>query len=198
MRTDGDRGTDRLFFGIDWARYSDHTWVTIGNDRTDVVDWFKYPHVPYEQQVELIHADLYADRWGWRYIDRILAVRGDSTGGTGDAPNEMLMQKTGLPMGRKSFYQFTMQSKDALYQNFEAALFREPDDPLRFSYLADHPLASEFEEQMVGLGREYLGQGEYLSVHHGDEQAAVGDAPDSTALMLIGAAGGGMGNILIG
>ena len=52
---------------------------------------------------------------GLRYIDRILAVRGDSTGGMGDAPNEMLTRKTvRQPMGRESFFQFTMQRKDAL------------------------------------------------------------------------------------
>jgi hypothetical protein len=37
---------------------------------------------------------------------------------------------------------------------FELTLFKEQGDPLRFSYPADHPLASEYEEQMEALIRE--------------------------------------------
>ncbi len=95
-------------------------------------------------------------------------------------------------MGEESFFQFTLQSKITLYMNFEAALFRDAGDPLRFSYPADHPLAAQFEEQMVALVREYKGQGEMLSIHHPDEQGAKDDAPDATALMLLGAVGGSM------
>lgn len=54
---------------------------------------------------------------------------------------------------------------------------------LRFSYPADHPLAAEFEEQMVALVREYKRDGEYLSVHHPDDDpGARDDAPDACAL----------------
>jgi hypothetical protein len=49
---------------------------------------------------------------------------------------------------------------------------------------------------MVGLVREDIGQGEYLSVHHGDEQDARDDAPHSTAIMLIGAARRGTGDFV--
>lgn len=69
-------------------------------------------------------------------------------------------------------------------------------DAMRFSYPADHPLTAEFEEQMIRVLREYKGDGEYLSVHHPDEPDAKDDAPDATALMLFGAAGGGIGDIL--
>lgn len=61
-------------------------------------------------------------------------------------------------MGEESLFKFSLQSKNALYLNFEAALFREPDYSLRFSYPVDHPLAAEFE-------------------NHPDEQGAVDDAP---------------------
>jgi len=37
-----------------------------------------------------------------------------------------------------------------------------------------------------------------LSVHHPAEQGAKDDAPDSTALALFSAAGGGIGEILFG
>ncbi|MFN0019075.1 MAG: hypothetical protein ACKVP0_12495 [Pirellulaceae bacterium] len=66
-------------------------------------------------------------------------------------------------------------------------------DPLRFSYPADHPFAAEFEERMTALVREYKGDGEYLSVHHPDTPGALDDAPDATALMLMG---GAVGDIL--
>lgn len=189
---------ERLFFGIDWARFSDHTWAAVGNELNDVVDWLKIPHVPYIQQVELVREWVTRDRGGWTYADRILGVRGDSTGGTGDAPNEMLQQNSGLPVGEESFVQFTLQSKNRLYTTFEQALFRDAGDQMRFSYPSDHPLTPEFEDQMISLVREYKGDGEYLSVHHPDEPGAKDDAPDCTVPMLDAAAGGGMGDILFG
>ncbi len=54
--------TEQLFFGVDWARKSDFTWVTIVNDKNDVIDWIKYPHVSYPDQVQLIKADMAKDR----------------------------------------------------------------------------------------------------------------------------------------
>jgi hypothetical protein len=80
--------------------------------------------------------------------------------------------------------------------NFESAIYREPGDPLRFFYPIDHYLAAEFEEQMTALVREYKGDGEYLSVHHPDTPGARDDAPDATALYLMGAARGAVGDIL--
>ena len=61
---------------------------------------------------------------------------------------------------------------------------------MRFSYPVDHPLTPDFEEQMSRLIREYKGDAEYLSVHHPDEPDACDDAPDASALALLGAAGG--------
>jgi len=81
--------------------------------------------------------------------------------------------------------------------NFENSIFRDPGDTMRLTYPADHPLAAEFEEQMVALLREYKRDGEYLSVHHPDEPNAKDQAPDVTALALIGAAGSGIGQILL-
>lgn len=65
-----------------------------------------------------------------------------------------------------------------------------------FSYPADHELVGQFEEQVSKLVREYKGEGEYLSVHHPDEPGARDDYPDSTALMVMGSAGGAVGDIL--
>lgn len=97
-----------------------------------------------------------------------------------------------VPRATASGCKFTLQSKNDLYLCFEQAIFRDEGESLRFSYPADHPLASEFEEQMVQLIREYRGDGEYLSVHHPEEQGAKDDAPDSMALALFSAAGGGL------
>jgi hypothetical protein len=124
---------DRLFLGVDWARISDRTIVTISNETNDVIDWLKYEGMPYHQQVELIRADLerprrftVADKKSeFRYVDRILAIRGDAMGVAGAAPNEMLQLHSGLPVGPDSFFKFTVQSKDALDMNFEQPHFRD-------------------------------------------------------------------------
>lgn len=199
-RSDVEVSTATLFLGIDWARVSDHTWMTLTNDKNDVIEWFKYPHLPYEQQIELMLADLKIQRGAvgkpqWTYFERIVAVKGDSTG-QGDMPMEFLQMHSGLPVGQESHVKFTLQSKNDMYVAFEQAIFRDDGDPLRFSYPADHQLAAEFEEQTVKLLREYKGDGEYLSVHHPNEPDARDDAPDATALALFGAAGGTVGEIV--
>ena len=113
-----------------------------------------------------------------------------------DMPMEYLQSHTRLPVGEESHVLFTLQSKNEMYLNFESAIYREPGDTLRFSYPADHALAAEFEEQMTALTREDKGDGEYLSVHHPDRPGALDDAPDATALMLMGAARGAVSDIL--
>lgn len=183
---------DKFFLGLDWARESDSTWATLTNDVNDVVTWFKYPHSRYEEQIELLMLDL--KRMG--VVNKIMVVKGDATG-LGDFPMEYLATHTVLPVDDESKFKFTLQSKDQLYQNFQAALFREPDDEMSFSYPLQHPLTAEFEDQMTRLIREYKGDGQYLSVHHPDEPDARDDAPDSTALSLMAGAGGSLGEILV-
>lgn len=201
---------DVLFFGVDWARRSDFTWVCVVNDRSDVIDWLKVPHVTYPEQVDIITAWAEEKRTGKRlkedgsvetfeytYAERASGLRGDATGGAGDAPNELLQTKGVLPMSEDSFFVFTKQGKNDLYVNYEQALFKDdPKDPLKFSYPADHELTPEFEEQMTALVREYTGDGEYLAVHHPDEPNAKDDAPDATALALLAAARGKVGEIV--
>jgi len=63
--------------------------------------------------------------------------------------------------------------------------FREPDDPLQFTYTAD-PLAAEFEEQMTTQVREYRGMGNISRSDQPDTPGVLDDAPDATALMLPG------------
>jgi hypothetical protein len=43
---------------------------------------------------------------------------------------------------------------------------------------------------------DYIECGENLSGHHPDEPRALDDCPDSTALMVMGASGGSIGEIL--
>jgi hypothetical protein len=129
------------------------------------------------------------------YLDgRIVGVKADDTGVGG--PTEILMNEGFLPIGMDSFFKFGLQTKDTLYVNFEQALFKEQGAAGRLSYPADHPLAGEFEEQMIALIREYKGDGEYLSVHHPATTDAKDDAPDATALALLAANTGGIGEIL--
>ena len=70
---------------------------------------------------------------------------------------------------------------------FENTLFKDEGDPFRLSYPADHALTALFEDQMTALVREYLREGEYLSVRHPDGPGALDDAPDSTALAVFAA-----------
>lgn len=135
-------------------------------------------------------------RDGKPLFERIVGARGDSTG-QGDMPMEFLQGHSNLPVGEDSHVKFTLQSKNDLFLCFEQAIFRDPGDTMRFSYLADHPLTAEFEEQTTRLLREYKGDGEYLSVHHPDEPDAEDGAPDATALALFGAAGGSIGDTLL-
>lgn len=107
---------------------------------------------------------------------------------------EMLAEKSGLSIGEQSHFVFTKQSKNDLYLHFEHLLFT--DDGRKFTYPADHPLAAEFEEQMIALLREYTGEGEYLSVHHPDTPEGRDDAPDATALMCFAGKSGPIGDIL--
>src|SRR4051812_45649981 len=113
---------------------SDSTWAVIGNDHNDVIDFLKLPHVPYEQQIELLNAWLAQKRLETRedgsqveftYEQRINAVRGDSTG-QGDMPMEYLQSHTRLPVGQESHVKFTLQSKNEMYLNFESAIYCEP------------------------------------------------------------------------
>lgn len=200
---------DSLLLGLDWGRVSDRTISTIGNDRNDVLEWFAYPKTRYEEQIKLLIADLKRPR-KWKkivdgkvveeeieYFSRIVGVAGDATD-MGDFPMEFLQSHSGLPVGQESLVKFTLQSKHEMYSKWEAALFRDAGDPMRFSCPADHPLTATFEEQTTRLLREYKGDGEYLSVHHPDKPDARDDFPDSTALMVTKAATGKIGEILFG
>lgn len=184
---------DDFYLGLDWARSSDSTWATLGNDTNDVVAWFKYPHARYEEQIEMLMLDL-----SWMGVtNRIRRVKGDATG-LGDMPMEYLATHTVLPVDDESKVKFTLQSKNDLYVNWQEALYKGPEDDGYFTYPLDHPLAGEFEDQTVALIREYKGEAELLSVHHPDEPDARDDAPDSVALALLAASGGGLGEILVG
>jgi hypothetical protein len=183
---------------------SDQTIATVGNNQNDVLDWSAYPKTRYKEQIELLVADLKRPRTRknqngveetFDYFSRIVGVRGDSTG-LGDFPMEFLQSHSGLPVGNESLVKFTLQSKDEMYSKWEQAIYREPGDPMRFSYPDDYPLAPAFEEQAIKQESEYKGDGEYLSVHHPDEPGGRDDYPDSTALMVMGASGGAIGEIL--
>ena len=103
---------------------------------------WRYPHVGYEQQIEMILADLKRS-FVWTKMEdekeveetftlfeRITTVRGDSTG-IGDFPMEFIRDHSGLPMSDESQVQFTMLTNNEMFTTLDAAIFREPGDPLR-------------------------------------------------------------------
>ena len=49
---------DQLFLDLDWGRVSDKTIATIGKCQNDVLDWFACPKTRYEEQIELLLAEL--------------------------------------------------------------------------------------------------------------------------------------------
>ena len=65
-----------------------------------------------------------------------------------------------------------------------------------------HPLTGEFEEQVLALEREYVSDGQFLSVHHPGTPEGRDNAPDATVLALYAGKGtvrrerGGMGSVL--
>ncbi|MCA9008494.1 MAG: hypothetical protein KDB01_02050 [Planctomycetaceae bacterium] len=196
----------KLYFGIDWASKRDNTWAVVGNELNDMADMLKLPNVPYAEQIQLLNDWLRTPRVEvaedgteieYTYEERILAAKGDSTG-EGDMPMEILATDTRLPIDSSSHVKFSMQSKDKMYRIVEVAIYKDEGDPLRFSYPADYPLASEFEEQFCALVREYKGEGECLSVHHPDDDpSARDDAPDATALALFARDDGQIGELLV-
>jgi hypothetical protein len=96
-------------------------------------------------------------------------------------------------MGDESMVGTNSQSKNEMYLLLDAALYRDPTDPLAFSYPADHPLAAELEEQMTALLHLYTGNGEYLSPQAPKTQGAHDDACSMAALLCLGAATGKVG-----
>jgi hypothetical protein len=65
------------------------------------------------------------------------------------------------------------------------------------------PRFTAFRLNVAGSGNgllsdedEYKGDGDFLSVHHPYEPGSKDDAPDSTALALLGSSDGGIGNIV--
>lgn len=197
-----------LTLSLDWGRVSDWTWAGLTNRKFDLIDMWKIDRMRYEQQIEQLLTELKATRTLWRvkpdgteeayegsYFPLINTVRGDSTG-MGDFPMEYLQDHSGLPAGEDSLVKFTPESKNEMFTLFDAALFREENDPQRYSYPAEHALAGEFEEQMTILLREYKTDRELLSPHAPEEPGAHDDAPCMAALGCLGAAVGGMGDIL--
>ncbi len=83
------------------------------------------------------------------------------------------------------------------FSNAEAALFRDPKDPLAFSYSAYHPLAGELEKQTTQLLREYKMDAQYLSPHAPEVPGVHDDAPTAVALALLAASMGRIGDIVL-
>ena len=203
---------DDLTLAIDWGRVSDSTWAGLMTRNFDLLAMWKIPRERYERQIEALLSELRAPRKclksfkndrgeviqqeeEFTYFDRISTVRGDSTG-MGDFPMEYLQEHSGLPVGQDGLVKFTPESKNEMYTIFEAAVFRDAGDPLRFSYWFGDPLAGELEEQTTTLIREYKSDRQLLSPHAPEEPGAHDDAPTMLALDCLGAAIGKVGDIV--
>lgn len=203
-----------LTLSLDWGRVSDATWAGVTTRGYDLMGMWKYPRERYERQIEMLLTDLKMPRKCLRlvrddqgneklveeeftYFDRIVTVRGDSTG-IGDFPMEYLQEHSGLPVGEDSLVKFTLESKNEMYTTLEAACFRDEGDPQRFSYWMDDPLAGELEEQTTTLVREYKTDRQLLSPHAPEQPGAHDDAPTMLALGALGATSGKIGSILVG
>ena len=198
---------DDLVFAIDWARDVDWTWTGVMNRNFDLLGMWKYPHVRYEEQMDLMLTDLKTPRkWlvmrdgreveeTFTFFERINTVRGDSTG-KGDFPMEYMQGHSGLPIGEESCVEFTVQAKNEMYSELEAAIFRGEGEQKHLSYPADHPLAAELEEQMCNLLRAYKTDKKLLSPHAPEKPGFHDDACSMLALCALGAARGFTGQIV--
>ena len=136
------------------------------------------------------------EKFSFRYFDLIAGVRCDSQG-LGDFPSDFLRDHSGLSMDNDSQVMTSPQSKNEMYTLFDASLFREPGDPLRFSYFAADPLAGEFEVQMTSLVKACKGDRELLSPYAPKEPGAHDDACSMAALGCLVAVDGVVGDILV-
>jgi len=116
--------------------------ATVGNDQNDVLEWFRYPKMRYEEQIELLLADLKRKRKRKKlisngpvveeeldYFSRIVGVRGGFYG-LRRLPNGIPAEQQRAPIGTDSQVKFTIQSKHEMYTKWEDALFREVGDPM--------------------------------------------------------------------
>lgn len=178
------------YFGLDTAKSTDQTILKIGrvidNKLTIVRSVSGGRGTNYEDQFELLKAEL--------SFFKIAAGSIDSTG-QGDFMPDKFERHTPHKIFRMKF---SRQSKDIMYK----ALYQKQINGNLMYYWQD-PIAAgvkmiapgseltleqqtaiaseEFEDEFIDLEKRYVG--EYMVVHHPDEEDAHDDHPDSTALM---------------
>lgn len=166
-------GTDdhtghRLVAGIDTAKSPDDTVCTLKClDCKRIAGWLELHGDNYQDQFDAIRSYLEAKK-------TVVALAIDSTGQADFMPDLFVRNTQWSVEGVNIFrVKFNLSSKDQLYKNLITVVRNKATTVPEI-----HP--SKFKEQALDLQKEY--KGEYLSVHHPDDQNAHDDYPDSWAL----------------
>lgn len=162
--------------GIDWAKESDETVLTITDYERNIRDWATF-YGEYPDQVEEI-----AEWLPQRLAELGLTARNvicDTTG-AGDPVTSMLKRKLRM---RVSGVVFGNATKDKLAKKAIAVINAKREEE-RFTYPAEHPHRVKFETQMRKLQKERRKNTGQLNYHHPAENGAKDDYPDSFFLSL--------------
>ena len=169
----------RVDIGLDLAKSSDRSVVTLTDFHRNVREWLVLPHTEYESQFDELA--IFLEDAAKRY--QLGKLYFDATG-AGDPAGEILRRKLRGMVACEGVV-FSPQSKDAMGKNMERVLHARAENE-RLSYPADHPHAKDFEREMISLEKEYRSHRGYLFYHHPDVPGARDDFVDSLALSLHG------------
>lgn len=158
----------RLVAGIDTAKSPDDTVCTLKClDCKRIAGWLELHGDNYQDQFDAIRSYLEAKK-------TVIAVAIDSTGQADFMPDLFVRNTQWSVEGVNIFrVKFNLSSKDQLYKNLITVVRNKAT-----TVPENHP--AKFKEQALDLQKEF--KGEFLSVHHPDDQNAHDDYPDSWAL----------------
>lgn len=162
--------------GIDWAKESDETVLTITDYNRNIRDWATF-HGEYTDQIDEIK--IWLPQAARRNDVNIRNIICDSTG-AGDPVTAMLRRKIRGP--RVHGVVFTPKNKDKLAKKAIKAFTN--DSPYCHSYPANHKYTKKYEMQMRQLERERRTNTGLLNYHHPNVAGAKDDFPDSHFLSL--------------
>lgn len=173
--------------GIDFGKHTDSTVVTVSTALGQRLKSMEMLGSNYTAQVPALLSWLqteFADK-GWN----IGMIRPDSTG-AGDVVCEMLKEKSRWNV--KPFI-FSSPSKAELFHKFTNLMAMaegiadgsvKDEGQRRFEYWEGDKNIRKFEQEMVDMEREYVGDKQLLSCHHPDKSGAHDDYVDSAALSV--------------
>jgi hypothetical protein len=183
-------GEPYVVVGVDLAKKSDSTVMTASTELGQRLCAAELKGHDYtDQYPEICRFCRQLEEKGYK----VVRIRVDTTGSTGDAAAEALEHHRDCKWPVDYFY-FAPQNKHNLYQQFlqlievgcAIAEGRVQDTgQRRFEYWEGDPCITAFEYQMLQMEKEYKGiEGNLLSCHHPDKPGAKDDHPDSTAMSV--------------